>query len=98
MKRNAWGLNVGPNYWSVQDTSGVHICSGTGGGMQFADQMVADARLICAAPVLQEALARLLDCSTRMVGHQRAWPTEAELLAAEQAAAQALDLARGVTA
>lgn len=95
MKRNAWGLNVGPNYWSVQDAAGVHICGGTGGGMQFPDQMLADARLICAAPVLQAALERLLDCSTRMVGHQT---TEEELLAAEQAAAKALDLARGVTA
>lgn len=98
MKRNAWGLNVGPNYWSVQDTAGVHICGGTGGGMQFSDQMLSDARLICAAPALEEALARLLDCSTRMVRHQRARPTEEELLAAEQAAGKALDLARGVTA
>lgn len=56
MERKEWGLNVGPNYWSVQDAAGVHICGGTGGGMQFPDQMLADARLICAAPDLLEAL------------------------------------------
>lgn len=76
MERKEWGLNVGPNYWSVQDAAGVHICGGTGGGMQFPDQMLADARLICAAPDLLEALRTLVSWHGHRDEHDTLLPPE----------------------